>query len=135
MEAQIRRLAAAAEGLELQARELRAEIRELVDSLSSQASAPAERLEPSEASPPIRPSAPAVDESPRAEASSAARAEASLVEKPSKPRGGPEGARLVALSMALDGKSREETARHLRESFGLDDVDELLADVYSRAGA
>jgi hypothetical protein len=119
MEAQIRRLAAAAEGLELQARELRAEIRELADSLSSQASAPAERPEPS---PPARPPAPAVDEP-------------SSSEKPSKPREGSEGARLVALSMALDGKSREETARHLRESFGLDDVDGLLADVYSRASA
>jgi DivIVA domain-containing protein len=47
----------------------------------------------------------------------------------------PEGARLIALNMALSGTPREETARYLRENFELDDADGLLDDVYARAGA
>lgn len=51
-------------------------------------------------------------------------------------RGNPsEGARLIALNMALSGAPREETARYLRENFDLDDQDELLDDVYARAGS
>ena len=46
----------------------------------------------------------------------------------------PEGARLVALKMALDGRPREETAGYLRENFELDDPEALLDEVYSRAG-
>jgi hypothetical protein len=42
-----------------------------------------------------------------------------------------EGARLIALNMALSGSSREETAEYLRETFGLDDR-ALLDDVYDR---
>jgi hypothetical protein len=127
MEGQIRRLAAAAEGLELQARELRAEIRDLAEQLKSQASRPAEPSRPADEAPPaVRPAIERADPPSRAEAAPQARPEQSADS---------EGARLVALSMALDGKAREETARHLRESFGLDDVDDLLADVYSRAGA
>jgi DivIVA domain-containing protein len=45
-----------------------------------------------------------------------------------------EGARLVALNMALSGTPREETARYLNENFDLDNQDELLDDVYARAG-
>ena len=45
-----------------------------------------------------------------------------------------EGARLIALNMALSGTPREETARYLRENFELDDADGLLDDVYARAG-
>jgi DivIVA domain-containing protein len=44
-----------------------------------------------------------------------------------------EGARLVALNMALDGTPREETARYLQEAFGLADSGELLDDVYASA--
>jgi small-conductance mechanosensitive channel len=46
----------------------------------------------------------------------------------------PEGARVLALKMALDGSPREETARYLRENFELDDPDGLLDEVYARAG-
>lgn len=46
-----------------------------------------------------------------------------------------EGARLIALNMALSGAPREETARYLRENFDLDDQDDLLDDVYARAGS
>jgi hypothetical protein len=47
----------------------------------------------------------------------------------------PEGARLLALKMALDGRSREETAAYLRENFELADLDALLDEVYARAEA
>jgi DivIVA domain-containing protein len=47
---------------------------------------------------------------------------------------GVEGARLIALNMALSGTPREETARYLAENFELDDTDAMLDDVYSRVG-
>lgn len=46
----------------------------------------------------------------------------------------PEGARLIALNMALSGTPREETARYLRENYHLEDEDALLDDVYLKAG-
>ena len=45
-----------------------------------------------------------------------------------------EGARLIALNMALSGSSREETADYLRDTFGVED-DALLDDVYERVQA
>src|SRR4051794_28863054 len=45
-----------------------------------------------------------------------------------------EGARLIALNMALSGTPREETARYLRENFDLADQEDLLDEVYARAG-
>jgi DivIVA domain-containing protein len=51
------------------------------------------------------------------------------------PSGGPdedvEGARLIALNMALNGTSREETDRYLAENFDLSDRQGLLDEVYS----
>src|SRR4051794_10474351 len=47
----------------------------------------------------------------------------------------PEGARLIALNMALSGKPRDETARYLRENFDLDDEDGLLDEVYAKVGS
>jgi hypothetical protein len=46
-----------------------------------------------------------------------------------------EGARLIALNMALSGTPREETARYLRENFDLDDQDTLLDEVYAKVGS
>jgi DivIVA domain-containing protein len=46
-----------------------------------------------------------------------------------------EGARLIALNMALSGTSREETARYLRDNFELDDPDALLDEVYAKVGS
>jgi hypothetical protein len=46
----------------------------------------------------------------------------------------PEGARVLALKMALDGTPRDETARYLRENFELEDPEALLDEVYARAG-
>jgi DivIVA domain-containing protein len=45
-----------------------------------------------------------------------------------------EGARLIALNMALSGSPRSETTDYLRETFGLQD-DALLDDVYQRVQA
>jgi len=45
-----------------------------------------------------------------------------------------EGARLIALNMALSGSSRAETADYLRDTFGLEDR-ALLDDVYDRVQA
>jgi cell division septum initiation protein DivIVA len=45
--------------------------------------------------------------------------------------GDTEGARLIALNMALNGTPREETARYLAANFDLPDHDGLLDEVYS----
>jgi hypothetical protein len=42
-------------------------------------------------------------------------------------------ARIVAFSMVLDGKPRDEVAQHLAEEFGLTDSAALLDDLYARA--
>ena len=52
----------------------------------------------------------------------------------SRPAGGSEdaeGARLIALNMALNGTPRDETARYLSENFELADSDGLLDEVYA----
>ena len=41
---------------------------------------------------------------------------------------------MIALNMALNGSSREDTARYLSENFELDDPDALLDEVYARVG-
>jgi len=48
---------------------------------------------------------------------------------------GVEGARVIALNMALNGSRREETARYLSENFQLDDPDALLDEVYARVSS
>ena len=42
-----------------------------------------------------------------------------------------EGARLIALNMALNGTPRDETAKYLSENFSLSDSDGLLDEVYA----
>ena len=42
-----------------------------------------------------------------------------------------EGARLIALNMALNGTPREETDRYLAENFNLPDRRGLLDEVYA----
>ncbi len=50
-------------------------------------------------------------------------------------KGGDESAaRLVAMSMALDGSAREEVEKHLAENFDVADPSGLLDDVYARTG-
>ena len=48
---------------------------------------------------------------------------------------GSEGARLIALNMALNGTPREETAAYLDENFDLADQDAILDEVYASAAA
>jgi len=45
-----------------------------------------------------------------------------------------EGARLIALNMALNGQSREETDRYLADNFDLPDREGLLDEVYESVG-
>jgi hypothetical protein len=42
-----------------------------------------------------------------------------------------DGARLIALNMALNGDSREQTERYLAEHFDLPDREKLIAEVYA----
>jgi hypothetical protein len=44
-------------------------------------------------------------------------------------------ARIVAFSMVLEGKPRDEVAQHLADEFGLADSDALLDDLYARAAS
>ncbi|MFL5888057.1 MAG: DivIVA domain-containing protein [Solirubrobacteraceae bacterium] len=57
-------------------------------------------------------------------------------EEPAMPDGGDdsEGARLIALNMALNGSPRDETDRYLAEHFNLDDREAMLEEVYARVG-
>ena len=55
------------------------------------------------------------------------------VEEPST-SGDSEGARLIALNMALNGTPREETDRYLAENFDIADRGALLDEVYARVG-
>ena len=48
---------------------------------------------------------------------------------------GNEGARVIALNMALHGSPRDETARYLDENFELEDPEALLDEVYARVGS
>jgi DivIVA domain-containing protein len=50
---------------------------------------------------------------------------------PSPSSGDLDGARLVALNMALNGDSREETGRYLAENFEVPEPDRLLDEVYA----
>lgn len=63
--------------------------------------------------------------------SSAAGPLAGSVEAPPPEPPNLEGARLVALNMALNGTPREETASYLAENFGIEDGDQLLDEVYA----
>jgi hypothetical protein len=42
-----------------------------------------------------------------------------------------DGARLIALNMALNGESRADTERYLAENFQLPDRDKLVDEVYA----
>ncbi|MBV8430035.1 MAG: hypothetical protein JO244_02660 [Solirubrobacterales bacterium] len=64
-------------------------------------------------------------------------AEDAAVESPSSSGaadGDREGARLVALNLALEGKSRDEVDRYLRENYDLADREGLLDEVYALVG-
>jgi hypothetical protein len=52
---------------------------------------------------------------------------------PEEPKVDDSEARIVAFSMVLDGKPRDEVAKQLADDFGLVDSDALLDDLYARA--
>ena len=104
--------------LEALADEVRAAIRELREDLRGLRDIRPERVEEPEPEP--VPADPAAEPAPAA--------------SPASPAGS-EGARVIALNMALSGSSREETAAYLAENFELDDSEALLDEVYARAGS
>ncbi|MDQ6607915.1 MAG: DivIVA domain-containing protein [Actinomycetota bacterium] len=61
----------------------------------------------------------------------AAPAPAAAVSGPGEGADDTEGARLIALNMALNGTPREETERYLEENFELPDAGNLLDEVYA----
>jgi septal ring factor EnvC (AmiA/AmiB activator) len=107
----LKRLADAAESLERQAGELRAEVERLAEAERQRAAAESERA----AAERERTAAPG-----------------SVEEVAAAPADGSE-ARIIAFSMVLDGKPRDEVAQHLAAEFGLADSDALLDDLYARA--
>jgi predicted RNA-binding Zn ribbon-like protein len=62
-----------------------------------------------------------------------AEAEPTPVEEADEPAVDDSEARIVAFSMVLDGKPRDEVAEHLADEFGLADSGSLLDDLYARA--
>jgi hypothetical protein len=63
-----------------------------------------------------------------------AQAEPEPVDAAVEPAADDSEARIVAYSMVLDGRPRDEVARHLEDELGLSDSDALLDDLYARAG-
>jgi septal ring factor EnvC (AmiA/AmiB activator) len=104
VDADLKRLADAAERLESQARELRGQIETLAAEMRARAEAAAARAAEEETAQPSA-ATPGVDDS---------------------------EARIVAYSMVLDGRSREEVARHLAHELGSSNSDALLDDLYAR---
>jgi len=87
---------------------------------TAEASSVQERQAPSPQSPPMPPPA-AAAAGPTAAGSTAAEPASTDID----------GARLVALNMALNGESRADTERYLAENFQLADRDKLVEEVYA----
>jgi hypothetical protein len=134
----VARVGERADELDRRLDELAAGVREAVTALKEEVAA----LRDAEAAPPPTED-PATRLDPGADDELIAEAEAAAARKPQPeatepdPEPGPaapEGARLLALKMALDGRPRAETASYLSENFELDDAEALLDEVYARAG-
>jgi hypothetical protein len=142
----------AAERLALRAQELERELADLGDAARASIAALAEEARRAAARLAEEPAPPAPDEDvpgpeevlgeeaasvaaqPDADDPIIAEAEALAAPAPDPGGGRNEGARLIALNMALSGTPREETERYLNENFEIEDVDGMLDDVYARAG-
>ena len=141
-----------AERLALKAQELERELRDLGDAARASIAALAEEARRAAGTLAATPDEPAPDADvpgpeevmgedgtavaaqPDADDPVIAEAEALSAPEPEAGGGRNEGARLIALNMALSGTPREETARYLNDNFELADVDGMLDDVYARAG-
>jgi ABC-type transporter Mla subunit MlaD len=107
--------------------ELRAVGEGVTDARTPAAEAAVAEPEPAEAEPEPVEAEPAPDPAEQAPAASPATG---------PPTGdGHEGARVIALNMALNGSPREETARYLDENFELENPEALLDEVYARVGS
>jgi len=115
VDAELRRVAEAADGLVRSAQELRGALDSLSESVRAAIRDAATATGP----------AAAVEPNPDPE-------DSSIGDEPVREE--PEGARIVALNMVLEGKSRNEVAAHLRDEFDFTDSAALLDDVYSRVG-
>jgi hypothetical protein len=94
-----------------------------------------EAVEPPEEPEPPR-AAPAPPEAaPRASRATATPGSPAGAESGAEEGGDVEGARLIALNMALNGQSRDETDRYLAENFDLADRESLLDEVYESVGS
>lgn len=140
-----------AENLRSELTQMRHELGAVRDARAQVADQPTEQFTPPDVEPEPEPEvAPATDE-PAADAEpgppdaepaiiedTVEAAEQAAAREPEAAGGGAranEGARLIALNMALSGTPRDETARYLADNFDLDDQDELLDEVYARAGS
>ena len=121
----IDRLAAKATLLEEQVGALVKELEELAEAARAESAAVPIVAHDPEPAPEPEPETPTEAEPDPEPASAAAKA----------PSSAPEGARLVALNMALRGTPRDETARYLREKYDFEDSGPLLDDVYAKAGS
>jgi hypothetical protein len=129
----VARVGERADELDRRLDELAAGVRDAVAALKEEVAA----LRDAQAAPPATED-PATRLDPGADDELIAEAEAAAARKPQpdpEPApAAPEGARLLALKMALDGRPRAETASYLSENFELDDPEALLDEVYARAG-
>jgi DivIVA domain-containing protein len=91
-----------------------------------------EAPEPAAPEPEPEPEAAAAEPEPAPEPEVAPEPAASAADEATQDAGDDaEGARLIALNMALNGTPREETARYLSENFSLSDANGLLDEVYA----
>jgi ABC-type transporter Mla subunit MlaD len=148
IEGQLARAQAVAERLSSRADEIEKALQRLADSVRDELSALKADLEelravkegigaePPAPAPPA-PEPVAAEPEPEPEEPVAAPAPAAPAAAPpaQPPAAGLEGARVIALNMALNGSSRDETARYLSENFQLDDPDALLDEVYARVSS
>ena len=101
----------------------------LPDALAERVSAPAPLSIPEPVAPP--PPAPEPEPAPSELDFGTAEPAPPAVQPPRADDGDVEGARLIALNMALNGQSREETDAYLRDNFDLGDRQGLLDEVYA----
>jgi hypothetical protein len=125
VDADLRRVGEAADGLVRSAQELRASLDGLAESV--RAAVRAASAPPVAASVPVEPAS--VVERTVEEPAGGVAAPTPTAMEPDL-----DAARIVALNMALDGKSRDEVAAYLRDELGVADSAGLLDDVYSRVG-
>ena len=125
-----------AENLRSELAQMRHELGPVREARVSVADQPTEQFVPADVDPGPADAEPAVIENTVEAAEQAAAREPEVEAKPTPPPAdrSNEGARLIALNMALSGTPRDETARYLADNFDLEDQEDLLDEVYARAG-